>query len=319
MQKEENPKKLRVFFLQPEPGKGKPQDGTGGAASWASSSYTDLPDEDQGEWDTTPQPASILGSPPGSPILNSPAKARMRMDPYLQTSGTVSTTEHPDQIGLNLQSSIAAFPTSGQPILNTTMKDMLLSLQSSLMANFSSLIHKFTSEMQCVGERVQYIENRMDECTTTVNDLIDAYKDQSDDNDWIKAKLEDCEDRSRRNNVKIRRVPESIPPSDLHKYASDMISNLLSEVPPIERTIGRIHRIPKPKYLDTSIPRDILMKINFFPIKQQLLAKARSIPDLPAPNNGVQLYAVLSQNTLNLRRQMKMITKALNNHKIPYN
>lgn len=61
---------------------------------------------------------------------------------------------------------------------------------------------------------------------TTVN----AYKDQSDDTDWIKAKLADLEDRSRRNNVKLRGVPESVPPADLQKYTGDMIAKFLPEL-----------------------------------------------------------------------------------------
>lgn len=42
----------------------------------------------------------------------------------------------PVHTGINLQSSIAAFPTSGQPVLDTTAKGMLLSLQSSLIVDF---------------------------------------------------------------------------------------------------------------------------------------------------------------------------------------
>lgn len=145
-----------------------------------------------------------------------------------------------------------------------------------------------------------------------------SHRREQSNNNWIKVKLADLEDHSKRNNVKLRGVPKSVPPTDLHKYASDMIATLLPEVLQIEHTIDHIHRIPKPKHLDASVPRDILMKIHFFPTKEQLLAKARALPELPAPYNGVHLYADLSQYTLNLRRQMKTITKALNNHKIPY-
>lgn len=55
-----------------------------------------------------------------------------------------------------------------------------------------------------MNERVQDIEHKMDQCTTTVNDLIEACKDQSDDTEWIKAKLADLEERSRRNNIKLK-------------------------------------------------------------------------------------------------------------------
>lgn len=75
------------------------------------------------------------------------------------------------------------------------------------------------------------------------------------------------EDRSRRSNIKLRGVPESVSPNDLHKYANDLIATLFPEISQIERMIDRIHRIPKPKHLDDSVPRDILMKIHFFPTK----------------------------------------------------
>lgn len=55
--------------------------------------------------------------------------------------------------------------------------------------------------------RVHYMEDKMKECTVTVNDLVDAYAEQKDDSMWIKAKLADLNDCSRCNNIKIRGVP----------------------------------------------------------------------------------------------------------------
>lgn len=40
----------------------------------------------------------------------------------------------------NAQSSIVDFPTTGQYVIDTTMKEMLLSLPIYLFANFSSLL-----------------------------------------------------------------------------------------------------------------------------------------------------------------------------------
>lgn len=258
------------------------------------------------------------GNLPGVAHIQQPCESADEDDPAIQAPSAGMAATHPDQVGPNLACSIANYLTSGLLVLDTTMKDMLLSLQTSLMTNISAMINNFSGQLQGMGDRVQHIEQKMNACTTTVNELIDAYKDQADDTDWIKAKHADLEDHSRRNNVKIRGVPESVLPADLQTYAGDMIAKLLPDISPIERIIDRIHRIPKPKHLQASLPRDVLMKIHFFPTKERLLAKARTLSALPASYNEIHLYADLSKYTLNMRQPMKTVTKALNNRKIPY-
>lgn len=104
--------------------------------------------------------------------------------------------------------------------------------------------------MQHIDHRIQYIENKLEECTDTVNDLVDAYAEQKDDTLWIKAKLADLEDCSRCNNIKMHGVPESVKPAELQAYATSLFSALIPELTPIELTIDRIHRIPKPRHLE---------------------------------------------------------------------
>lgn len=60
------------------------------------------------------------------------------------------------------------------------------------------------------------------------------------------------------------------------------------------------------------------MQVYFFHNKGQLLAKFRSLGQLPAPYTDIQLYADLSKYTLELRCQLATVTKALCNHNIPY-
>lgn len=47
--------------------------------------------------------------------------------------------------------------------------------------------------------------------------------------------------------MKLRGVPESVLPNDLHKYADDLFGFLLPDISQIERMVDRIHCIPKPK------------------------------------------------------------------------
>lgn len=217
-----------------------------------------------------------------------------------------------------LHSSMASFPTSGQTAIDTTLKDMLMSSQISLMTDLSSMFRKISTDMWTIRDRVSNIETGMTECTTTVNDLIDAHDEIKEEQEWVRAKLADLEDRSRRNNDMLRGVPETILPADLSKYAEDLIHTILPDASPRDIIIDRIHRIAKPTHLAASVPRDVLMRVHFFHIKEKLMMEARSKSPLPRPYEGVQIFPDLSKYVLQLRRSLKPVTKGLHNHKILY-
>lgn len=56
---------------------------------------------------------------------------------------------------------------------------------------------------------------------------MDAHDEREADTEWIKAKLADIEDRSRRNNLKTSGNPESVQQSDPCLYASTMFKALI--------------------------------------------------------------------------------------------
>lgn len=48
----------------------------------------------------------------------------------------------------------------------------------------------------------------MGEFEDTFNTMVEAHNDHDDEISWLKAKVADLEDRSIRNNLKIRWIPE---------------------------------------------------------------------------------------------------------------
>lgn len=148
-------------------------------------------------------------------------------------------------------------------MVDTTLKDMLLSLQSSLMTGIS-LFTNISTDMHVLDERVTHIENSMKECTTTVNDIIDTYDEIKEEQSWVRDKLADLEDRSRRNNIKLKGIPESILPPNLPKFAKELMHTILLDVSHRDLLVDRIHRISKPSHLAASIPWDVLMRVHFF-------------------------------------------------------
>ncbi|XP_077330861.1 T-cell differentiation antigen CD6-like [Lithobates pipiens] len=111
-----------------------------------------------------------------TPASGSPEKARFRLD------GEHRRQElSPDCIGvLNLPDTIEEFPTNNQPLMDTVLKDMLMSLTSSLQSDLASYIHKFNNDLEAVENGVEHVERKMGEFATTINDLIDANKDKDE-------------------------------------------------------------------------------------------------------------------------------------------
>lgn len=101
-----------------------------------------------------------------------------------------------------LTDTINTFPTTNQPIYETTLKDMLVSLCSSLHADMMEYMRSFKSEVSELRERVDHVEQKMGEYASC-NSLVDSHNDQSDEVIGLKAKVADLEDRSRWNNIKL--------------------------------------------------------------------------------------------------------------------
>ena len=253
-----------------------------------------------------------------SPLSRSPAKSRFRADDSDNQQCEVRSNADSQEDTRELPDSIISFPTQNQPVLDTTLKDMLISLRSTIHGDMMSCMGKFSTELSEVGDRVNHIETKMGEYATTINELVDAHDTAEEEQTWIKAKLADLEDRSRRNNVKVRGIPENVAPSSLRPYAMNMLAALMPDISAIELSIDRIHRLPKPSFIPENVPRDVLFRMHFYQSKEKLMSITRKGEHGGTEYAHLQFYADSSQFTLQLRRNLNTVTKALRNHDIVY-
>lgn len=113
---------------------------------------------------------------------------RPQGEPDIEVSGPQSTTAvHPPTV----TDPIAAFPTSGQSIYDSVMKDMLLSLRASLQADIVSGINQYQKDVQAIGERIGHIKNTMGEYSALFNTLVDVHNEHEEDIFWMKYKIAD--------------------------------------------------------------------------------------------------------------------------------
>lgn len=69
------------------------------------------------------------------------------------------------------------------------------------------------------------------------------------------------------------------------------------------------YRLPKPKGIPESAPRDVIMRLHFYHIKEELMQAARK-----TPFQKVKLFADLSPFTVLAREKLQQITSALRQH-----
>lgn len=81
--------------------------------------------------------------------------------------------------------SITSFPTVGQSISDTMLKEALLSLRASLHADIVSGVTQCQVNLLAMGERINHIETTMGEYSS-FKMLVDAHSDHKEKNDLVK-------------------------------------------------------------------------------------------------------------------------------------
>lgn len=96
----------------------------------------------------------------------------------------------------------------------------------------------------------------------------------------LKFKMEEGEDKSRRNNIKQRGVPETIAGQDLCITVVAILNMLLGLDPTTPIELDRVHRIQEfraDRPDRPNRPRDILCQVNFLRKKEEIMRRARDM------------------------------------------
>ncbi|CAH2277495.1 Hypothetical predicted protein [Pelobates cultripes] len=132
----------------------------------------------------------------------------------------------------------------------------------------------------------------------------------------LHRQVEDLDNRGRRNNIRVRGLPEAEGESP-QEILTGLFTHLLGEAAPEDFGIVRAHRALRAPRRD-GLPRDLICALVSFPLKEELMKAARSRPDLSYMDSPVSLFQDLSQTTLDARRALRPLTRLLQERRIPY-
>lgn len=246
-----------------------------------------------------------LSSPSAS---NSPIKQKRKLSSPTEDADQHEAGEQDmEQTDVYTQK-LDALPASGLPMTDIMMKEMILTLRGAIQQDIANVTCSTHRELTALGDRVNYVENKMGDFSEAHNELMDAHMDLANELKALCLKVTDLEDRSHRNNMKFRGISELVKPAELRTFLQQLMTKDMPSFTPADVIIDRAHRLHKPPHLPARVPRDVIARIQFF----------RQNNTLPDPYARIAIYADLSQAIMKARNNLIPITKMLRNHKILY-
>ena len=205
--------------------------------------------------------------------------------------------------------------TQGTAVPNSIMRQFEKMLHKALQNTSDQITTKLTKEIRELGNRTDALESKVDEIEIFTQDCISEIENLKEENLTLQSKLEEFENRARRSNLRFRGIPESI--IDLNGTMLALCQEILPGIPADRLEMDRVHRALTQRKADGP-PRDIIAKFHFYKTKELILQNTREKNKLSFQGHDYQIFADISQLTINKRRAMRPLLQELQQRHIRY-
>uniref|UniRef100_A0A8C5MTI2 Uncharacterized protein n=1 Tax=Leptobrachium leishanense TaxID=445787 RepID=A0A8C5MTI2_9ANUR len=169
-------------------------------------------------------------------------------------------------------------------------------MQTFLAGEVAKLGTELRGEIDSLGARTAELEDQAAEITQAHNDLAEGTGDLAKRVSFLESKMEDLSNRSRRNNIRLRGLPETVSPKDLNGTVLGILRRLAPDIPEAQLLMDRIHRAQRPPNISSLISRDVIFRMHYFTAKHQILHAARTF-QLDFEDKPLQLFQDLDPAT----------------------
>ncbi|XP_053555608.1 TATA box-binding protein-associated factor RNA polymerase I subunit C [Bombina bombina] len=199
-----------------------------------------------------------------------------------------------------------------------SLKSLLDKHHASFTAQMAASTAELKKEISSTNERIDSLERRQEDAAVEHSNLQSFTQRLADYLEVVDDKIADLEDRSRRNNLRIRGIPETISPADLQPYLKELFQVLAPPATELEALMDRAHRALKPRGLSDDQPRDTIVRLHYFTYKERIQRAHFQKPPLPEKFKNLQIFPDLSVRTLQKRKTYAEITSILRRNEIRY-
>lgn len=153
---------------------------------------------------------------------------------------------------------------------------MLLSLEKVIKKELSAVL----MDLAQVLERVEETEQRLERHAAAIKDLQASTRNLSIAHRMVLYKIEDQENRNRRNIIHIRGLPEVTRDDELAASIRGIFNSFLGNLADHPLKLDRVHGVHRPRNLSSETPRDVICRVHYFEEKELIMKKAREAATL---------------------------------------
>ncbi|KAM4040915.1 uncharacterized protein ACNLHF_012161 [Anomaloglossus baeobatrachus] len=191
--------------------------------------------------------------------------------------------------------------------------DMIVArLEKAYCAELSTLranVQKNDSQVQSQANKIQSIQSDV----FSHQQSLDAHAQQIH---YLTEALDDAENRGRRNNLRIRGLPEEVDSRDLPRVLQRVFNKILDAPPANEIELDRAHRALGPRSSDPNRPRDVICRVHHYVQKEAIQQKLRDGASALFQKVKLQILPDLSRLTLQRRRALRPLLDLLRAHNL---
>ena len=169
-----------------------------------------------------------------------------------------------------------------------------------------------------VTDRLEEVERSVEETVSTLQAHDAILNDHTAQIQQLMLSQDDQENRARRNNIRVRGLPETVESKDLASVVIAIFNGLLQKDKEAIIELDRVHRALGPKNPNINYPRDVICRVHFFAVKDAIMQAARAQDSILFEETRIHLLPDVSKLTLDLRRALKPLTGALQAKQIKY-
>lgn len=206
------------------------------------------------------------------------------------------------------------------PLTLMDMERLLTSMEERIIAKLSAQISADRAIINQHQEAIQQLETAANDTQERMEKLESTCAALLESNEELKAKLDDLENRSRRNNIRIIGLPENIEGPQPTAFIDTLLREIFgADAFPTSAIADRAHRIATAnKKATPPRPRPLIVRIHHFQTKERILKLAREAGSVSFRGSKIYFFPDFSAETSKKRTAFIPVKSQLKNYGLSY-